>query len=94
MKLRTRCRRQVGGSTRWQSFRQVKAGDTDPVVGHSVIDVEAIRRAEIVTPVTLAAAATVRSPLVISFRLKRNAEPFDSGWGAGLIEFYAGDANA
>ena len=42
----------------------------------------------------LAAAAAVRSPLVISFRLKRNAETFDSGRVAGFVEFYAGDADA
>ena len=42
----------------------------------------------------LAAAAAVRSPLVISFRLKRNAEPLDSGRVAGFVEFYAGDADA
>jgi hypothetical protein len=33
-------------------FRQVQAGDADPVVGHSVIDVEPIRCIEIVTPVS------------------------------------------
>ena len=42
----------------------------------------------------LAAAAAVRSPLVISFRLKRDAEPLDSGRIAGFVELYAGDADA
>ena len=42
----------------------------------------------------LAAAAAVRPPLVIRFRLKRNAETFDSGRVAGFVEFYAGDADA
>ena len=32
----------------------------------------------------LAAAATVRPPLIINFRLKRNAETFDSGTGRRL----------
>ena len=42
----------------------------------------------------LASAAAIRSPLVNSFRLKRDAETFDSGRVAGFVEFYAGDADA
>jgi hypothetical protein len=42
----------------------------------------------------LAAAAAVRPPLVICFRLQRNAEPLDSAWVAGFVEFYARDADA
>src|ERR1017187_3225004 len=42
----------------------------------------------------LAAAATVRSPLVISLRFECDAEPLDSGRVAGFVEFYAGDADA
>ena len=41
-----------------------------------------------------AAAAAVRSPLVIGFRLQRNAEPLDSERVAGLIEPNPGDADA
>ena len=42
----------------------------------------------------LAAAAPVRSPLVIRFRLERNAQPLDTGRVAGVVECYAGDADA
>ena len=34
-----------------QEIRQVKARDANPLVGHSIIDIEAVRRAEIVAPV-------------------------------------------
>jgi hypothetical protein len=42
----------------------------------------------------LAAAAAVRSPLVIRFRLKRNAEPLDAGWITSLVELYTGNTDA
>jgi hypothetical protein len=42
----------------------------------------------------LASAATSRSPLVISFRFDRDAEPLDSGRVAAFVEFYAGDTDA
>ena len=42
----------------------------------------------------LAAPASVRFPLVISFRLKHNAETFDSRRIAGIVEFYACNADA
>ena len=42
----------------------------------------------------LAAAAAVRSPLVIRLRFERDAESFGSAWIAGFVEFYAGDADA
>jgi hypothetical protein len=41
----------VGDSSRRQAIRQVKARHANPVVGHPVIDVEAVRRAKIVAPV-------------------------------------------
>src|ERR1700733_1051412 len=40
------------------------------------------------------AAATVRPPLVVRFRLERNAEPLDSRWIARLVKTNARDANA
>ena len=42
----------------------------------------------------LAPAAAVRSPFVIHFRFECDAESFDSGRVAGLVEFYAGDTDA
>jgi len=45
-------------------------------------------------PGILASAAAVRTPLVVCFRLKRNAEPLDSSRVAGFVEFYAGDTDS
>jgi hypothetical protein len=41
----------------------------------------------------LAATAAMRRPLVISFRLERDAQPLDSAWIASLVEFDAGNAD-
>jgi hypothetical protein len=41
----------------------------------------------------LAATAAMGRPLVISFRLDRNAKPLNSARISGLVEFDAGDAN-
>jgi hypothetical protein len=43
--------RAVGDGPCRQAFRQVEARHADPVVGHPVIHVEAVRRAEIIAPV-------------------------------------------
>ena len=59
-------------------------------VSHDVM----LERLDKGNPGILAAAASVRPPLVISFRLQRNAETFDSGRVAGFVEFYAGNADA
>src|ERR1035438_8239706 len=45
------CLRRVGGSSRRQDIGQVKASHPNAVVGHPVIDVEALRFAKIVAPV-------------------------------------------
>jgi hypothetical protein len=42
----------------------------------------------------LAAAAAVRSPLIIGFRLERNAEPLNTCRITSFVEFYAGNADA
>ena len=59
-------------------------------VSHDVM----LERLDKGNPRILAAAAAVRSPLVISFRFERDAETFDSARIAGFVEFYAGDADA
>ncbi len=41
----------------------------------------------------LAATAAMGRPLVIGFWLERNAQPLNSAWIAGLVEFDAGNPN-
>ena len=41
----------------------------------------------------LATTTAMGRPLVISFRLERNAQPLNSAWIAGLVEFNAGDTD-
>ena len=43
--------RRVGDTSRRQELRHVQARHANAVVGHPVVDVETIRRAEIVAPV-------------------------------------------
>jgi hypothetical protein len=43
--------RRVSIGSMGQVFRQIEAGDANSVVGHPVINVKTVRRAEIVTPV-------------------------------------------
>jgi hypothetical protein len=69
--------------------RHVKTCRSDPVVSHPIVNVETVRRAEIVAPV-----AAVRSPLVIHLRLERNPEPLDSARIAGFVKLNASDADA
>jgi hypothetical protein len=46
-----RCLRRIGGSFRGDILRQVKARNTNPIVRHPVVDVEAIWSSKIVAPV-------------------------------------------
>jgi len=41
----------------------------------------------------LAASAAMGGPLVIGFGLERDAQPLDSAWIAGLVEFDAGNSD-
>ena len=45
------CFRRVGDSSRWEANRQVQARHANPVVGHPIINVEAVRQSKIVAAV-------------------------------------------
>ena len=58
-------------------------------VGHHV----ALKRSNEGNARILATTAAMGRPLIISFGLERDAEPLDSAWIAGLVEFDAGDTD-